>query len=240
MLRGPSRQPSARAAPETFSGSGSPAPVVRNTDLRARIGAGGGGRGYLAFSPGGRALAVKVVRPDYAQDEEFRRRFRKEIEAALRVQGLYTAPVVDADSEAKLPWPATPYVPPSRSAGAPPLRPRTCSRSVTSPCSPPPDAPPSARATRTPCSTGFSRAPGAGRLSAHAAHRRQAVPRQGPEEAARRQRVDGVREEADGRRAAGRLRLLALARWPSTSTRQRTARAWRPLVEAPAVSRFRS
>ncbi|MFI0904296.1 hypothetical protein ACH4TE_12240 [Streptomyces sioyaensis] len=43
------------------------------------------GRVYLAFSPGGRALAVKVVRPDYAQDEEFPRRFRKEIDAVRRV-----------------------------------------------------------------------------------------------------------------------------------------------------------
>ncbi|MER6943829.1 serine/threonine-protein kinase [Nonomuraea sp. NPDC000554] len=84
---------------------------VGGYDLRARLGAGGMGRVYLAFTPGGRALAVKVVRPDYAEDDEFRRRFRKEIDAAQRVQGLYTAPVVDADSEAPLPWLATVYVP---------------------------------------------------------------------------------------------------------------------------------
>ncbi|MFI2644787.1 serine/threonine-protein kinase [Streptomyces sp. NPDC018610] len=84
---------------------------VAGYELRARLGAGGMGRVYLAFSPGGRALAVKVVRPDYAQDPEFRRRFKREIAAAQRVQGLYTAPVVDADGEAKLPWLATAYVP---------------------------------------------------------------------------------------------------------------------------------
>ncbi|MGQ4384784.1 serine/threonine-protein kinase [Streptomyces sp. SAS_270] len=84
---------------------------VGGYDLRARLGAGGMGRVYLAFTPGGRALAVKVVRPDYAEDDEFRRRFRKEIDAAQRVQGLYTAPVVDADSKAALPWLATAYVP---------------------------------------------------------------------------------------------------------------------------------
>ncbi|WP_228023093.1 serine/threonine-protein kinase [Streptomyces acidicola] len=84
---------------------------VGGYDFRARLGAGGMGRVYLAFTPGGRALAVKVVRPDYAEDDEFRRRFRKEIDAAQRVQGLYTAPVVDADSEAPLPWLATAYVP---------------------------------------------------------------------------------------------------------------------------------
>ncbi|MEU9856357.1 serine/threonine-protein kinase [Streptomyces sp. NPDC047974] len=79
--------------------------------LRARIGAGGMGRVYLAFTPGGRPLAVKVVRPDYAHDPEFRRRFTREIKAARSVMGLYTAPVVDADSDASLPWLATAYVP---------------------------------------------------------------------------------------------------------------------------------
>jgi serine/threonine protein kinase len=79
--------------------------------LRARLGAGGMGRVYLAFTPGGRALAVKVVRADLADDAEFRARFRREIVAAQRVQGIYTAPVVDADPDAPQPWLATAYVP---------------------------------------------------------------------------------------------------------------------------------
>ncbi|CCH30828.1 serine/threonine-protein kinase [Actinosynnema sp. NPDC047251] len=79
--------------------------------LRARLGVGGMGRVYLAFSPGGRALAVKVVRSEHAEDEEFRRRFAQEVAAAQRVQGLYTVPVVDADPGAALPWLATAYVP---------------------------------------------------------------------------------------------------------------------------------
>ncbi|WP_328560195.1 serine/threonine-protein kinase [Streptomyces coelicoflavus] len=85
--------------------------AVGGYEIRALIGAGGMGRVYLAFTPGGRPLAVKVVRPDYAHDPEFRRRFKREIKAARSVEGLYTAPVVDADSEAKLPWLATAYVP---------------------------------------------------------------------------------------------------------------------------------
>jgi serine/threonine protein kinase len=52
-----------------------------------------------------------VVRPDYASDDEFRHRFRNEISAAQRVQGLYTAPVIDADPDAVQPWLATAYVP---------------------------------------------------------------------------------------------------------------------------------
>ncbi|QFU88585.1 serine/threonine-protein kinase [Amycolatopsis sp. YIM 10] len=79
--------------------------------LRARLGVGGMGRVYLAFSPGGRALAIKVVRAEHAEDEEFRRRFEQEIAAARRVQGMYTAEVVDADATAAVPWLATAYVP---------------------------------------------------------------------------------------------------------------------------------
>lgn len=57
----------------------------------------GGGRVYLARSPGGRTVAVKVVRPDLAADADFRGRFRHEVEIARAVSGRYTAPVVDAD-----------------------------------------------------------------------------------------------------------------------------------------------
>ena len=50
--------------------------------LQSRLGAGGMGRVYLATSPGGRAVAVKVVHPELARDPEFMRRFRREVEAA--------------------------------------------------------------------------------------------------------------------------------------------------------------
>ncbi|MFI0711840.1 PQQ-binding-like beta-propeller repeat protein [Streptomyces inhibens] len=78
--------------------------------LLGRIGAGGMGRVYLARSTGGRTVAVKVVRPDLAQDTAFRGRFRQEVEIARAVSGRYTAPVVDADTEAALPWLATAFV----------------------------------------------------------------------------------------------------------------------------------
>ncbi|WUU99065.1 serine/threonine protein kinase [Actinoallomurus sp. NBC_01490] len=78
--------------------------------LRARLGGGGMGQVYLSFSPGGRAVAVKVVRPELADDPEFRRRFRREVEVAQQVQGPYTAPVLDADPEAPRPWLATAYI----------------------------------------------------------------------------------------------------------------------------------
>ncbi|MEC4573834.1 serine/threonine-protein kinase [Streptomyces virginiae] len=78
--------------------------------LLGRLGAGGMGRVYLGRSAGGRTVAVKIVHPHFASDEEFRARFRREVEAARRVGGEWTAPVLDADPEAAVPWVATGYV----------------------------------------------------------------------------------------------------------------------------------
>lgn len=80
-----------------------------------RIGAGGMGVVYLAASPSGREVAVKVIRKRYAEDPEFRARFRQEVAAARQVSGAFTAPVLDADPDAESSWMATTYIP------APPL-----------------------------------------------------------------------------------------------------------------------
>ncbi|MEU0489194.1 hypothetical protein ABZ249_08185 [Nocardiopsis sp. NPDC006139] len=89
---------------------GDPARIGPYT-LHARLGGGGMGRVSLGRSPGGRTVAVKVVRPDLAQDSEFRRRFATEVAAARKVGGFYTAQVVDADTSATPPWLATAYIP---------------------------------------------------------------------------------------------------------------------------------
>jgi serine/threonine protein kinase len=69
------------------------------------------GRMYLARSEGGRTVAVKVVRAEFAGQDDFRQRFAREIDAARRVGGDWTAPVLDFDTSAATPWVATGYVP---------------------------------------------------------------------------------------------------------------------------------
>ncbi|MFI1484573.1 serine/threonine-protein kinase [Streptomyces sp. NPDC020747] len=83
--------------------------VVGPYRLLGRLGSGGMGRVYLGRSAGGRTVAVKIVHPHFALDEEFRARFRREVEAARRVGGAYTAPVLDAGPDAPVPWVATAY-----------------------------------------------------------------------------------------------------------------------------------
>ena len=76
-----------------------------------RLGSGGMGQVFLGRSPGGRLVAVKVVRAELAEQAEFRSRFAREVAAARTVSGLFTASVVDADIAAPTPWLATAYVP---------------------------------------------------------------------------------------------------------------------------------
>jgi eukaryotic-like serine/threonine-protein kinase len=78
--------------------------------LLARLGAGGMGQVFLGRSPGGRLVAVKVIRAELASDRGFRARFAREIAAARKVSGLFTAAVVDADPEARQPWLVTGFV----------------------------------------------------------------------------------------------------------------------------------
>ena len=77
----------------------------------ARLGEGGMGRVYLGRSKTGRAVAVKVMRPNLAWDRESRRRFAREVSVAHTVSGFFTAGVVAADPDASPPWLATAYVP---------------------------------------------------------------------------------------------------------------------------------
>ncbi len=78
--------------------------------LVGRLGGGGMGQVFLGRSPGGRLVAVKVIRAELAESSDFRARFGREVAVARQVSGLFTALVVDADTEGHMPWLATAYV----------------------------------------------------------------------------------------------------------------------------------
>jgi serine/threonine protein kinase len=65
---------------------------------------------YLAEDPAGHRVALKLVRPELADDAAFRARFRREVEAGQRVGGICTAKYIDADLESEHPYLVTEYV----------------------------------------------------------------------------------------------------------------------------------
>ncbi|WP_461031710.1 serine/threonine-protein kinase [Streptomyces mayteni] len=78
--------------------------------LLRTLGAGGMGKVFLGRSAQGRTVAVKLIHPQLALDPDFRSRFQREIAAARRVGGEWTAPVLDSDTEGEIPWVATGYI----------------------------------------------------------------------------------------------------------------------------------
>ena len=84
-------------------------PQIGRYMLTARLGAGGMGVVYLGTREDGQQVAVKVLRPEYADDSEFRARFRREVQAMVRVQNRYTVRVLDAETEAVAPYLVTDF-----------------------------------------------------------------------------------------------------------------------------------
>ncbi|MCX5174003.1 serine/threonine-protein kinase [Streptomyces virginiae] len=79
--------------------------------LLARIGEGGMGTVYLSHTRGGQPVALKLIRREFGQDPDFRRRFEQEVQAARRVQGYHLVPVLDHDTTGATPWLASVFVP---------------------------------------------------------------------------------------------------------------------------------
>ena len=77
--------------------------------LVARLGAGGMGVVYLGASQDGQQVAVKVLRPELADNPEFRARFGREVTMLTRVQGVCTVRVIQADTKGPKPFLVTEF-----------------------------------------------------------------------------------------------------------------------------------
>ncbi|UUN30984.1 serine/threonine-protein kinase [Streptomyces sp. FIT100] len=79
--------------------------------VERRLGAGGMGEVYLAYSVAGEPVAVKVIRPDRT-DPHTRARFEREAAMARTISGTgRVARFIEADPFAEQPWLAMDYVP---------------------------------------------------------------------------------------------------------------------------------
>src|SRR5690349_6352205 len=78
--------------------------------LLARLGEGGMGTVFLGRDGTGRLVAVKAIRPEYAEYEEFRARFRSEVNRVRQVPSFCTAAVLDADPDHETPYLVVEYV----------------------------------------------------------------------------------------------------------------------------------
>jgi len=85
-------------------------PRIGRFRLTARLGVGGMGIVYLGEAKDCGQVAVKVVRPEVGDDQEFRARFSREVALLTRVQGLCTVRVIESDTESASPFLVTEYV----------------------------------------------------------------------------------------------------------------------------------
>jgi serine/threonine protein kinase len=79
-------------------------------EILAQLGVGGMGVVYLGEHKSER-VAIKCIHSGLAADDEFRVRFRREIDACKKVSGLCCAQYFDSDPNADIPWLAVEYIP---------------------------------------------------------------------------------------------------------------------------------
>ncbi len=92
-------------------GAADPPAMIGPYRLVGILGEGGMGVVHLALDQGGRAVAVKVLKPHVAADPEARRRLGRELSSLRRVRHPNVAQVLGADLEAPSPYLVTAFIP---------------------------------------------------------------------------------------------------------------------------------
>ena len=78
--------------------------------IESVLGVGGMGQVYRAIGPDGGLVALKLVKPDLARDETFRKRFAREARIAQQVSHPNVVPVLDTGEENGIPYLAQRFV----------------------------------------------------------------------------------------------------------------------------------
>jgi serine/threonine-protein kinase len=65
---------------------------------------------YRAIGPDGEVVALKLVRPELAVEDIFRRRFSREVKAAVRVDHPHVVPVLDSGEHDGVPFMTQPFI----------------------------------------------------------------------------------------------------------------------------------
>jgi serine/threonine protein kinase len=78
--------------------------------IESLLGVGGMGSVYGAVGPGGERVALKLIKPDLARDQIFRRRFDREARIAQQVRHPHVVPVLDTGEHEGIPYLAQRFV----------------------------------------------------------------------------------------------------------------------------------
>ena len=87
-----------------------PGDTIAGYTIECLLGEGGMGRVYKAHAGSGEPIALKVVKPNIAQDETYRRRFQREARIATRVVHRHVVPVMDSGEHQGVPYMAQRFV----------------------------------------------------------------------------------------------------------------------------------
>ena len=84
--------------------------TVGSYRIESLLATGGMGRVYVALSPDGEQVALKLVKPELARDQVFRKRFDREARIAQQIAHPHVVPVLDTGEHQGIPYLAQRFI----------------------------------------------------------------------------------------------------------------------------------